>query len=710
MLHYRLLAALGRDTALELQNRAGRRAVGGIAATSARLRSSARAARLAAFVTAGRPSQRGLGRLPGCMWRLTSVATAAIPATVLLLAGVSSAHGKSVDEMPGAVSASRAASVNASAPGGAPPLAPSGAAPEQALCSTPAGGDASRPYSFRYGLRPSELQSEFFDAETGLSGRGYRPTRLTGYRSGDQQLFATKWVHKSGPPWYGRFGLTGDQFHSLYLQRRNQDWPIDVSGYNTPSGAERFAVIWERNTSGVSWKVHRNATRDDMQDYVDEYSRTGWVPLRVEAYTQAGTLSYISTWIRTSCAWRMHNKMTRAEYQNRLEHYEGTYRLVHLDSFVERGNVYYAGIWWRQPGPSQVVRSNRDWYLFQRFFNNYQCQGAVIDNFTASEVPGGVRYGGIWTFGGSTNPDPSLIERIRRELVCAPGRAGAAVIDLATGEESLVHADAPYGTSSTIKSAILYALLRRVDATNASLNTQLDVGAPYGSNQGSTLTANQSYTLGALATTMIRDSNNWATNRLIDWLGREAINDEIADLGLSRIRLERYMTGPGAPSAHGNSGPGGDYAEGWDNTATPREYAASLRRVHQNTGLLTPVSFTFFWNTMALNADAHDAVLDIGVGTNWQSVATLGEKAGSNSWSSAPAHRAQLPGAHLQRSAAGRLVFANGHVVFYAAFVDEADSPTTTPLQNMLDCVVMHAVRHYGGQATSGDVPACQGA
>jgi hypothetical protein len=132
--------------------------------------------------------------------------------------------------------------------------------------------------------------------------------------------------------------------------------------------------------------------------------------------------------------------------------------------------------------------------------------------------------------------------------------------------------------------------------------------------------------------------------------------------------------------------------------------------VHQNTGLLTPLSFAFFWNTMALNADAHDAVLDTGVGTNWQSVATVAEKAGSNSWSLAPAHRPQLSGAHLQRSAAGRLVFANGHVVFYAAFVDEADGPNTTPLQNTLDCVVMDAVRQYGGQATPGDVPACQGA
>jgi hypothetical protein len=62
----------------------------------------------------------------------------------------------------------------------------------------------------------------------------------------------------------------------------------------------------------------------------------------------------------------------------------------------------------------------------------------------------------------------------------------------------------------------------------------------------------------------------------------------------------------------------------------------------------------------------------------------------------------------VQRSAAGRLEFTDGQVVFYAAFVDEADSPDNVLTRNMLDCVVMQAVRQYSGQTTGNDVPQCR--
>ena len=180
----------------------------------------------------------------------------------------------------------------------------------------------------------------------------------------------------------------------------------------------------------------------------------------------------------------MHNKMTRAQYQARLEQYAGTYRLVHLDSYADGGDTYYAGIWWQQPGPAQAVRSNRDWYLFQRFHDNHACQGAVLDNVVVANVEGAVRYGGIWTATGAPNVGPGspVAARIAQEVNCAPGRAGAAVINVTTGEQVMVGADDSYGTSSTIKSAILYALLRRIDATAANLTTLHDVEGPFGSN------------------------------------------------------------------------------------------------------------------------------------------------------------------------------------------------------------------------------------
>ena len=134
------------------------------------------------------------------------------------------------------------------------------------------------------------------------------------------------------------------------------------------------------------------------------------------------------------------------------------------------------------------------------------------------------------------------------------------------------------------------------------------------------------------------------------------------------IRLQRYLTGDGVPSLHGNSTEGEDYLAGWDNVATPRQFAQFLQLVHQNSGLLAGASHTFFWDMLDLNE-----------------------------------------GAHRQRSAAGRVEFANNQVVVYAVFVDEGDPGAETAMENTRSCVVMHAVRQFGARTTGADVPACRG-
>jgi hypothetical protein len=337
----------------------------------------------------------------------------------------------------------------------------------------------------------------------------------------------------------------------------------------------------------------------------------------------------------------------------------------------------------------------------------------VIDNFYAADVPGAIRYGGIWTAIGA----PSLTtlgSRIGHEVSCAPARAGASVLNLTTGHQILVNADVEYGTSSTIKSAILFAVLRKIDATDDTLDTMLAAGAPYGTQRGSpTFSPRRSYPLRTFAAKMIGSSCNWATNRLIDYVGMAQVNKELRDLQIEGITLRRYMTGTGAPGARpGSSDPGDDYGDGVDNTATPRDYATFLRKMHENAGRLSRTSFPFFWNTLGLNSGAHDAELDAGVSISRLAIGSLAEKAGSNTWSSGPATKPQITGRHYQRSVAGRMTLVNGQVVIYAAFADEGTGSrrTTDPrMQNMLDCIVMHAMREYSGKSTGADVATCRG-
>ena len=235
----------------------------------------------------------------------------------------------------------------------------------------------------------------------------------------------------------------------------------------------------------------------------------------------------------------------------------------------------------------------------------------------------------------------------------------------------MVGADDSYGTSSTIKSAILYALLRRIDATAANLTTLRDVEGPYGSNvPGQDMVAvGPGVHPRRPRQKMIRSSNNWATNRLIEFLTMDEINDELDDLGLNRIRLRRYMTGPGSPSAHGNSNANADYAGWLGQHRQPAAVRSFLRLVDENGGLSDPRLLELLLEHPRAQRRR-----------TWQRAERrCGQRLGNARREGGQQHLGFHPGSPASdrrtppASAAGRLTLSNGETVVYAAFVDEAD-------------------------------------
>src|SRR5262249_40242371 len=149
----------------------------------------------------------------------------------------------------------------------------------------------------------------------------------------------------------------------------------------------------------------------------------------------------------------------------------------------------------------------------------------------------------------------SISSRVSYHVDCAAGRAGAALINVTTGETITAHADQTFGSASAIKITVLYALLRKADAEGIDLDT-----ATIGTK-----------TLTTLATEMIVDSNNASTNTLIKFVDIDKVNEEIDALGLSVTTLGRYLSG--GPSAHGLGSWFDDFKAGYDNFTTPRELA-----------------------------------------------------------------------------------------------------------------------------------------
>ena len=526
----------------------------------------------------------------------------------------------------------------------------------------------------RYGVSSVSLQDDYFD---GYGEKGYLPVRLTGYTDNRRVVYFTRWMKNSDDiKWFGYFGKTGAEFDNLNADLRKKNfYLIDVSGYKTPGGI-RYAGIWYENKSGVQWISYRDYTKANMQFLHDTIGQAGWRPHRIEGYDLGGNSNYISLWyFLPNASYYWHSKMTREQYDEHYDEYSRKgYLPFHLDSHAIGHDVYFSGIWKPVSGGAWI-RSNRAWNVFQRYYNNYWSTGYNIDNFYAAETPDGVRFGGIWFFDGVPliNADSSLFLRLRNLVDGMPGRGGAAVMNLNTGEEDMLHADQTFATASVIKIGILYALLREVDAGTRSLNDVINAGATYGNNQGNWLTANQNYTSLQMAQFIIRSSNNWATNRMIDYLGGiAAINLHIAEpagLNMSVTRLRRYMIGTGAPSAYGNASAGDDHIAGIQNLSTPREMMTIIRRVRDE-NLLTVASKLAFFATLAMDGDndgLNNKLYIPSVVTPAFPGLSIFNKDGS------------LSSVRINKSDAGLMVMPSGAVVVYAIFMDEISDDPDVP-------------------------------
>jgi len=540
------------------------------------------------------------------------------------------------------------------------------------------------PYALEYGLTASELQLRYFGSSSNpddgsFNDKNYRPVRLTGYVDDGEVRFATKWVRDSGPAWSSRFGLTGAQFAARYATMSADGYfLLDASGYNTPSGL-RYNDIWLKNTNKVGWAVSRDVPADQMDALKLAKRLEGLAPTHIEGYVGPDLLPrFIVTWIESSCEWEMEEQLTGDEYQTFFDAQTLTKRPVHVDSYVyDTSVVRFAGIFWRQPGPAFRATHGQHWYGFQATVNHNVCDGFEPDSLYGVELPDQWNaFGSVWSYAGkpSVNAASSLNTRVNYRVNCAPGRAGAALINLTRGEAVLSHADQWFGTASACKVWVLYALLRKADAEGIDLDT----------------TVVASKTLTTLATEMIVNSNNTSTNTLIDYVGMTGINDELAALGLEVSGIQRHLTG--GASVYGLGNWFDDFMAGYDNFTTPRELATFWQIVYQNDGLLSADSYSRFLSITgaaftvaagALNAGYDPAFVD------------FFNKAGAKTYTGSVgdfAHRPQL-GTHRVRSEGGVMQFAGGDLVFYTVISDEADPVLS---DNTIACVSWEAVKQWG--------------
>ena len=183
-------------------------------------------------------------------------------------------------------------------------------------------------------------------------------------------------------------------------------------------------------------------------------------------------------------------------------------------------------------------------------------------------------------------PRAQLATKLRLELerlaAAAPGVVGIGVVDLSSGERWGVNDTLVFAQGSAIKIPLLIELFRRSDAGELKLTDRKTLTAADRTGGSSLLQyfsdGGSMFSLHDLAVPMIVQSDNTATNMLIDAVGMDKVNATMATLGFPQTKLQRKMIRPEAS------------ARGEENVSTAREAVDLMARLSRCELPLTPAS------------------------------------------------------------------------------------------------------------------------
>lgn len=149
--------------------------------------------------------------------------------------------------------------------------------------------------------------------------------------------------------------------------------------------------------------------------------------------------------------------------------------------------------------------------------------------------------GGLSRAASAQSPDwAGLRSQLEARIAQHKGVVGAAVIDLASGETLSIRGDERFPTASNIKIPVLIELFTQVERGRIELSdpvVMLDVDRVGGSGILQHFDAPLEMTIKDAATFMVNQSDNTATNLIVDKLGVRAINERMDSLGYPGTKL-----------------------------------------------------------------------------------------------------------------------------------------------------------------------------
>jgi beta-lactamase class A len=150
--------------------------------------------------------------------------------------------------------------------------------------------------------------------------------------------------------------------------------------------------------------------------------------------------------------------------------------------------------------------------------------------------------------------DAALTAKLQKSIDAFHGKVSLWAVDKATGQTVAIDADQPVPTASVIKLGILYTALEQIRAGKAHFNDPLTLrheDQVPGSGVLLFFDTPMQLTLKDALTMMIAESDNTATNLVIDHLGLKTIDDQMTAIGMKNTwlykKVFRPATGPMPP-------------------------------------------------------------------------------------------------------------------------------------------------------------------
>jgi beta-lactamase class A len=146
----------------------------------------------------------------------------------------------------------------------------------------------------------------------------------------------------------------------------------------------------------------------------------------------------------------------------------------------------------------------------------------------------------LWGAGAQEVDWEGLRGKLEARIAEHQGIVGLVVLDPLTGESLSIRGDERFPTASNIKVPILFQLFHQVEQGRIRLDeplVMLDVDRVGGSGILQHFDAPLEITVKDAATFMISQSDNTATNLIVDKLGIRAVNERMDSLGYPQTRL-----------------------------------------------------------------------------------------------------------------------------------------------------------------------------